>query len=1339
MQVEKLWKNIRRSENCRIFHKQLVGSDSVDENVGSQGIFSLRKEEQPILVIDNTYESEDSQHNTVSSHLVEISDLENSEIRFEVALLEYVDGGSTNTSTVIVKYFSDKKKEIAEEKLNHKLFLGESKEVSIPIKKELQAAFLSIVIFVNWSNRLNVCYSGFEVGLSKREMQVEARTSKKVTMTVFNNFRNDTRVLREAKSLVELGMQVRIMAIYSTGQKEEEIIDGVRVSRVILRPFHLRWIRWWGKRGVWKFIVPPLLRVILMPLHRYLMFQNFEREVMERLRDDDSDVYHSHDLNTLRLGEKISRFHGKKLVYDSHELYLDRNRARRAGPIKRMMVRRFEKSLIRKCDRVITVNDSIADLLCHRYGISDVEVIMNTPPMQFFPPKNIGYNLREILSIDNDSRIAIYVGSIQHNRGLENLLRSMKFLENVHLVLMGYGDKVVLDNLETIAIEEGLAERYSLFGPVPSELVPLYTSSADIGVAPILNSCLSYYLCSPNKVFEYMHAGIPVVASDFPELRKVVIGEEIGTVFDPEKPEDIARSIREIVEDVTLREKFQLRSIESSRKYNWGKQSAKLQSMYIDLFSNQTIGGVDDIQNESVLQRYLEGDQISGKTVLGIENNMPGTRGWGSPLGRESVERFKVLLNSMCFRSNDELVISAVSSKDVELRAQIYRIGHYGGVGSRRLSSLGRKNVLGSLDRFEGLDSESIELEPILSTELGNDFQPGTYVVNVGDGENSVTLPFWIFGEGDILAVVPTIANRVRQFPNGSKERSAIFTNGAESMKGKKIKGNVNFVYPDGRGGEITKWVFPFCRWAEKNNIPVSWITDTELDRRPEEIHNFEKVVLLGDSRFWTENIHTAIGEHVSSSTTLANIGCGMGEQLVELDERGNFSFKNLNEHGEMSKTPICETWGGRFSPQRFGGTTENQILLNATLSNGRRVSFPLLGSWDARNIGDFEYNQKEVLALTGDTINSGTFEIFSREIRSFHGASIFLASMENWSMFLDENARLDADLAEEQSQYLSKFLTNKTSRTRDDLKLIKESITELAKKYWHGEAMSKQSVMKMKKREVDTKKICFLTTIWKRQELTSAFLSHVNFLKQELIEFDISCIVVGSEGKKTQEMVISSGNDYLEHENLPLSLKWNAGLKYSESFDPDAVIILGSDDFISPKTVRSLVEKISSGWLMTGLMDMHILDSKASRLFHWNGYSVNTPHRMWETIGLGRCLSRKLLEKVDFSLWDKEDIDRGLDGLMTRKLASIGLIPIPHGQEVWILLEDGEYAFGHSGIYSSDVDGFVVDVKTSENITALDSYSTAGSREVSNFFDELKKKIGDEATEKIILMGEEN
>jgi hypothetical protein len=217
--------------------------------------------------------------------------------------------------------------------------------------------------------------------------------------------------------------------------------------------------------------------------------------------------------------------------------------------------------------------------------------------------------------------------------------------------------------------------------------------------------------------------------------------------------------------------------------------------------------------------------------------------------------------------------------------------------------------------------------------------------------------------------------------------------------------------------------------------------------------------------------------------------------------------------------------------------------------------------------------------------------------------------------------------------------------------------------------------------------------------------------------------------------MVESSGNEYLEHKNLPLSEKWDAGLKFTEEFAPDAVIILGSDDFISPSTIRELVGRISRGWLMTGLMDMHILDSESKRLFHWNGYSVSTPHRKWETIGLGRCLSRKLLDKVDFSLWGYERIDSGLDGLMTRKLASVGLIPVPLGQEVWIMLEGGEFAFGHSGIYSSDFDGFVVDVKTDENITSLEKYSISKVNEVRNWLPGISQKIGEDATEIIISM----
>ena len=1334
MQIGELWRDFRHSQSCRIFHV-VDEKTSIETADLESGIFSLDIDEQPVMVIDNTADTDGLSHNTVNSELVEIDEMRDSKIRFEVAMLEFVPGSSVNSSTVIIRYFSEDRKKIFEEKVTHKIFLRESKEVEIPISTLIDASFFSISIFVNRTNRLSVCYSGFSVESESTEELEEGGEYKKVTMTVFNNFRNDTRVLREAKSLLELGFRVRIMAIFSTGQKEEEYIEGIRVSRVILTPFHLRWIRWWERRKIARLIIPRMIRLFFMPFHRYIMFFEFEKKVIERLEDDESDVYHAHDLNTLRLGWKISSIHGKKLVYDSHELYLDRNRSRKAGPIKRMMIRRFEKSLIRKCDKVITVNESIAELLCRRYGISDVEVIMNTPPMQFFPPENIGCDLREILRISDDKKIAIYVGSIQRNRGLENLLRSMIFLDSVHLVLMGYGDKEVLDELERIATKNGLSDRYSLFGPVPSELVPLYTSSADIGVAPILNSCLSYYLCSPNKVFEYMHAGIPVVASDFPELRRVVIGENMGSVFDPESPEDIARSIEEIIGNEQLCDQFRLNSNNSSRKYNWGLQSTKLQSLYIDLFPNQRIEGSSDFESSSKIERLFLTNGGSRESWLELENSMPGSRGWGSPRGRESFGRFRALLNSMLFRTGDTLIISSIAKQKSELRASIYRIGHYGGVGSRKLADLGKKEILGLGGEFDHLEIESANLDPIFSTELGSSFPPGSYVVNIGDEENSATLPFWIYGEGDVLAVVPTIANRVRHFPNDSKERAIIYTHGFEDSEDIEISGNVNYIYPNGRGGEVTKWVFPFCRWAERKGIHVSWITDVELDKYPEEIEKFRKVVLVGDSRFWTENIHTAIGVHVSSGTILANIGCGMGEQLIQVDEGGNFSFQNLNYDNNAGPIPICETWGRGESPQRFGGITENEILLNAT-SDGENRIFPLLGTWDRINFLDGNYIGNEVLSLSGETVNSGIVEVVSREIRSHSGATVFLASMENWCKVLEEGSEIDPDLAKEQNQYLSDLLTNETSSSRDELRLIRDSMSIVAREHWGGEPMSRQSELTMTTRKVNSERVCILTTIWKRRELTSAFLAHINFLKEELPEFHIDCLVVGSEGDETRQMVISSGNQYLEHPNLPLSEKWDAGLKFSENFDPDAVIILGSDDFISPETIRELVGRISRGWLMTGLMDMHVLDSKSNQLFHWNGYSVSAPHRMWETIGLGRCLSRKLLEKVDFSLWGSEQIDRGLDGLMTSKLASVGLIPVPLGQEVWIMLEDGEFAFGHSGLYSSDIDGFVVDVKTEENITLLEKYNVSEVNEVKNWLPGIRQKIGEDATEIITSMG---
>ena len=1336
MLVEDFWKDVRRSQKCRIF-PVLDGSES--GNWEGQGIFSRKSEDQPIFVIDNIEFIEDGIHNSMVSGKEKIVASKRISISFEVALLEQIAGHSTNSSTVIINFFSENGNKIAEEKFSHKIFLGEQKWIELSPDTPKDAAYFSLTIFVNKNNRIKIAYSGFSLEKTQSvEESLSTPKRKTVTMTVFNNFQNDTRVLREAKSLVELGFRVKIMAIFSTGTREEEVIDGVDVSRLVLTPFHLRWIRWWQGRGLIGKKIGGFIRTIFMPLHRYLMFLEFEREVVKKLADEQSDIYHSHDLNTLRLGAKISKIHGKKLVYDSHELYLDRNRKRKAGPIKRAIIKRIERRLIRRCDKVITVNRSIADILSKRYGVEDVEVVMNTPPIQFFPPINNECNLRKILGIEDERKVAIYVGSIQSGRGIEKLLESLRFIDNVHLVLMGYGNNEILEKLDVLARSFGVTERFSVFGPVPSELVPLYTSSADVGVAPILNSCLSYYLCSPNKVFEYMHAGIPVVASNFPEMSRVVIEEEIGSVFDPEDPEDIANSMRRIFEDEGLQRRYKINSIKGSRKYNWGIESGKLQAMYMELFPNEEIStnNVANLEkNSRIKQIFLE--RSTGESWLEVENCLPGSRGWGSPRGRESIEKFKALLSSDIYRNGDELGVSIASRKDIILSASIYRIGHYGGIGSRKIANLGNCKVEGAGDSFDQIgfpnDEGVIEAEEFFSVDLDQNFSPGTYVLKIGNEEVGTTLPFWIFGEGEVLAIVPTIANRVHSFPNGSSEKRELYTMGTRELDGGRISGFTTHVFQNGRGGEVVKWVFPFCKWAERAKIPVSWVTDLELEKDPDIAAGFRKIVLVGDSRFWTQNMHEIIGNHISSAKILANVGCGMGEQVVEVDSSGFFEFKKHERRDEIGDDyPLCEEWDRKDSPVKFGGRTETEIILESQNEGEVPLEYPLVGSWDCLNEVNGKYIRKEISSLRSSSAESRGIEISSVELRTFSGATIFLSSMENWSGGLTGDAGFDSELSKQQRNYLSTLLTNGPEKEEDRLKTIKNSIRNIVGEEWGGRIMPRQYELGGRRSSIPIKRICLLTTIWGRDELTAAFLEHINFLKEELSEYEVTCVVVGSEGRKSEQLVVNSGNEYLEFENLPLSKKWDSGLQYTERFDPDVVIVVGSDDFLSPSTVLSLVGSIAEGRLMVGLMDMQILDLEKTRFMHWHGYSVSDKIRTWETIGLGRCLSRKLLDKVGFSIWGEESINRGLDGLMTRKLASIGMIPLPYGEEVWADLGDGIYAFGHTGIYTSDIDGFALDVKSTENITPFENYHTSQFEEIEFTEKRLSSFIGGAAVEKL-------
>ncbi len=284
-------------------------------------------------------------------------------------------------------------------------------------------------------------------------------------------------------------------------------------------------------------------------------------------------VWHCHDLNTLAVGVRCKRKRpGTRLVYDSHELATERSRMsqrarRRAG--------REERRGLRHVDEGIWTTRTRAEYIVRRYGIPFPTLIHNVPEMLEVEQ---GWDLHERLGIPADRRILLYQGSIQEFRGIEESIEAVTLLDRCVLVVIGYGYH--RPTLEDAVHRRGLDDRVRFFGPIPNDELLYYTASADVGLCVIRGQSLSYRWSMPNKLFEYMMAGIPVVASDFEEMGRVVREEGVGTVCDPDDPQSIAAAVRAIIDDPDAEARFRAATRVAITRYNWDHEEQKLLALY---------------------------------------------------------------------------------------------------------------------------------------------------------------------------------------------------------------------------------------------------------------------------------------------------------------------------------------------------------------------------------------------------------------------------------------------------------------------------------------------------------------------------------------------------------------------------------------------------------------------------------------------------------------------------------------------------------------------------------------------------------------------------------------
>jgi glycosyltransferase involved in cell wall biosynthesis len=425
--------------------------------------------------------------------------------------------------------------------------------------------------------------------------------SERVAMLVFNDFRNDSRVLKEARSLARAGYRVQVFALRKPDLPERELQHGFEVIRVEVDPWHLRLLRRLRTPGSSR---PPeaprarggrlaaprmrrfrrslhdLLKPLLMPWHRSLCYLDYWGRVQRRLRDEPIRIFHAHDLNTLPVAWWLGRRRGRRLLYDSHELYVDRNRIPPRSRFGKRFTRWIEGMLIRRVDAVVTVNESIARVLAERYRIARPAVVMNAPDARQAASLAAVPDLRALCGVPADRTLLLYAGSLTFHRGLDKLIAALPLLPGCHLALMGPGAPAMLDELAGEAARHGVEGRVSFVPPVPSDQVSLVAAAADLGVAPIENVCSSYYLCSPNKLFEYLHAGLPVAASDFPELRRILDEHRCGRTFDPSDPSEIAACISRMLADPGGLARMRERAQRAAARYDWAIEEAKLLDEY---------------------------------------------------------------------------------------------------------------------------------------------------------------------------------------------------------------------------------------------------------------------------------------------------------------------------------------------------------------------------------------------------------------------------------------------------------------------------------------------------------------------------------------------------------------------------------------------------------------------------------------------------------------------------------------------------------------------------------------------------------------------------------------
>lgn len=395
-----------------------------------------------------------------------------------------------------------------------------------------------------------------------KETALSPSTPTRVCMHVQGIARTDPRVMREATTLAEAGFAVTIVDI--EGEANRPVIEdmqGVHLKHVLMSNWYISTRFPWSLVKAARMFIRTTARLVRTPV----------------------DLYHAHDGPALPACYIAARLRRKPLIFDAHELPLADMPLAEMSTSRRFihpLLTRLFIGMLPHCAGAIATSSPMAHEIAQRYHFPDVSVVRNFPYYRAVAKSD---RLRQHLGLGPDVHIALYQGNIQPDRQLDKLVRAAAFLEkNIVIVMMGKADEATLAQLNALIASEEVTDRVKIIPPVPYTELLDWTASADIGLSILpLDYTQHLKVCLPNKLFEYMMVGLPVLASPLDAIAEVIKSYDVGQVVSSLAPVDIGTAIKTMLADRAVLDRMHRNALEVAQsEFCWEKERLQLIRLY---------------------------------------------------------------------------------------------------------------------------------------------------------------------------------------------------------------------------------------------------------------------------------------------------------------------------------------------------------------------------------------------------------------------------------------------------------------------------------------------------------------------------------------------------------------------------------------------------------------------------------------------------------------------------------------------------------------------------------------------------------------------------------------